>query len=87
MIETIEGKKIGELNYNTIQNEIKKMNEPSVIKDNRLKYLEKALKDDLPGIPDESWRRADLSKLKIKEYSISTPLIKLKNMLSSSTSV
>lgn len=79
MIETIEGKKIGELNYNTIQNEIKKMNEPSVIKDNRLKYLEKALKDDLPGAPDESWRRTDLSKLKIKEYSISTPLIKLKN--------
>jgi Fe-S cluster assembly protein SufD len=79
MLSQIEGKKINQLDYNQLQKDIKETNEPDIVKNNRLNHLDIALNAELPGIPDETWRRTDLSRLKINDYIISKPLIKVKS--------
>ncbi len=80
MIDSIiEGKKIKDLAYNRMAESIKALNEPELLKENRLSYLEQAMLLELPGKPDEAWRRTNLSELDLKEYSVGKPKITIKN--------
>ncbi len=75
---TLEGKKIGELNNNGFINDILNTDEPPAVKDQRVRYIKKAIESDLPGVPDEAWRRIDLSDVDIDQLRITNTKINIK---------
>lgn len=69
MTITARGKRISELKYDVVKESILSSNkETKYIINNRLHFLENALNGDLPGKPDEAWRKINLSQLNIDEY-------------------
>jgi Fe-S cluster assembly protein SufD len=75
----IEGKRIGELEYNRLAKEISTLDEPKTLQENRMRYLEQAMLLELPGKPDEAWRRINLSQLDMKQYTVVKPKISITN--------
>lgn len=75
---SLVGKKIRDLNQNGLVKTVLNADEPPAVKNQRLKYLEKAINTDLPDAPDEAWRRIDLSQLDIEQLTITSTKINIK---------
>jgi Fe-S cluster assembly protein SufD len=75
----IEGKRISELNYNILAKEISTLDEPKSLQESRMDNLEQAMLFEMPGKPDEAWRRINLSQIDMKQYTVVKPKISIQN--------
>ncbi len=77
MINNIIGKKIGDISLDSVKKYIEESGEPTPIVKERLDSIEQAMGLKLPGKPDEIWRRVDFGGLRLKDYNIAEPEIKV----------
>ncbi len=75
MIQSLQQKKLSELNAVELLRELKKADPSHYVSQERMGHVERALELPLPGAPDEAWRRVPMDSLGFESRPIVAPLL------------